>query len=198
MTTKLAAASPITSSVISTGALDPAADAIGANTEQARLAHNPDTPEPDSITETLALCESALAMALKMVHETREIALRLAASNRVELAAEQQIAGWADTLSRELRDLELNATSDTLTGRRVAEMLRPLLAELSDPLSMRHTEARRELHEAFTIVPRCLLLRDAAAYHLNKTHLDTLTREHMMWKRGRPRQSRAWSDKGGK
>jgi hypothetical protein len=182
MQTTLAAASPITASVIQAGALDPAGDAIGANTEQARLIHHPETQEPDSVLETLRVCEDALAVALKMVHDTRELALRIAASNGVELTCEQQISGWADTLSRELRDLELNADRDTLTGRRIAELIRPALATLSDPLALeQHPRARKALHEAFCIVPRALLLRDAVSYHLNQGNYATLIREHQRW-----------------
>ena len=155
--------------------LEQALDLTALEQQERTLLHRPDTPEPDSVVELLAVAMSA-------VDRLGRVTVELAALNGVELQLSRDMAGWADGLVTSLRDAERNGPVAPLTGRALAIRIRPQLALLADDAhATRWPQARGALHDIFAAVPADVIFRHAVTYQLGADKTAQLMRLHDAW-----------------
>lgn len=165
----------LTAGHIDTEALEPATTAIVHNILQAGLLAE-DQPHHESLRHLLLTVQAGAQHALTLLDKVIE-------SNTLELAAERQIAGWADQTVRSLHHAECNDREHAPTpGRRVAGIIVAHLDTLADLNEIeRHAVARRELHRLFARTPQPQIFRDAVLYLVGKKRREQLDAEYARW-----------------
>lgn len=152
----------LTAATVKRDYLHPAMDGRALNDQQDSMLVNA-TPEIDCLLEYLHALPP---------HHFRDAAIdlvrRLIVANTEEGGCERQIAGAADQLVRELRDLELNGVSRAITAKGVARAVREPLAVITEQKEAASPDERLDAFAALSVVLRevpCAQLLSAAVRH---------------------------------
>lgn len=182
-------AEAVTSAVVKQAVLHPAMDAAAISDLQRDLLLNERTPAADSLIELLEEGAQVVIKGSAVVAELMRIVVQLTGLEDVETEYLRQVTGWSDSVSRHLRNAELNADKGrSMSGRKLAGELRPLLTDLSDPVSQSHASSRGMLRGIFERYPREVIFRDAVTYDIGARAGERLLAEYERWERARYRK----------
>lgn len=169
--------------------LQPAGHSLTANRRQDVLIDQPETPEPDSALELVALATQNLQMAAEK--------LRLAGKfNRMEAGFVGHIANWGDGTVTCLRHAErVTREGSGIPGHELGDHIKALLDDLDDGTPDPFSLSLHDLFHLFAAFPEHRLFEPAVQNRLRPKRIERLRGLYDTWcQRQALRVSRVLSD----
>lgn len=165
----------VTATTLANNVLHPGMDAIALQDHKRRLIHHPETREPDSLIEILAVISGA-------IEQINELVRQLAETNGLQLVPLHAICGYADHTVAELRAAERNPDhASPSSGRQLARQLAELLDTIDGDDPVDGAVALTDLFLLFGDHARDLLFRAPVTYQLGKQRTARLAELHDLY-----------------